>query len=104
MLEELRGPGAGTVRPERDPRSLGETIREPQDECAMEEQCTMPAEQCAPSKARNVEIRQLDHGYLVTVGCQQVAIETVGKLVVALERYLKDPDRATQEYYQGKLL
>ena len=97
MLEELRGPSVETVRPERDPRSLGETMAEPQDECVMEEQC-------APSKARNVEIRPLDHGYLITVGCQQVAIESVEKLIVSLERYLKNPDTATQEYYQGRLL
>jgi hypothetical protein len=95
MLEESRGPLTETVRPEREVNYLGRD--ESQDECAMEEQCS-------PSKARNVEIRPLDHGYLVTVGCQRVAIESVEKLIVSLERYLKNPDLATQEYYKGKLL
>ena len=99
MLEESRGPFAETVRPEREVTYSGQVEGEMQDECAMEEQCAP-----TPSKARNVEIKQLDHGYLVTVGCQQVAIESVEKLIVSLERYLKNPDAATQEYYQGKLL
>ena len=53
---------------------------------------------------RNINIRALHHGYVVEVGCQQVAIESVDKLLKALESYLKDPVETERLYSNRELL
>lgn len=40
---------------------------------------------------RSIIIDQKDFGYLVTVGCQHLAIETPEKLIKNLKAYLDDP-------------
>lgn len=40
---------------------------------------------------REINIRPLNHGFIVTVGCQTLAIETAETLVEKLTAYLKDP-------------
>ena len=52
---------------------------------------------------RNINIRALHHGYIVEVGCQQVAVESVDKLLKALEAYLRDPV-ATEKLYSNREL
>ena len=39
---------------------------------------------------REITIRPIDHGYIVTVGCQTFAIESLDKLIRNLDIYLKD--------------
>lgn len=68
------------------------------DECAMEE--PRPVRE----RPRNIEIRPLDHGYLVRVGCQELAIESVDKLVDRLGEYLRDPHSTEVAYQNGQLL
>lgn len=40
---------------------------------------------------REIKIRPIDHGYIVTVGCQTFAIDSLDKLIRNLDHYLKDP-------------
>lgn len=57
-----------------------------------------------PTKAREVKIVPLDKGYLVTVGCQTIAIADTITLIEKLNRYLQDPFTSEHLYNQGKFL
>lgn len=61
-------------------------------------------EQPRQDKIRDVEIRQLNHGYFVKIGCQQFAIETSEKLLSALADYMKDPQGTEKAWFDGKFL
>jgi hypothetical protein len=52
----------------------------------------------------NIAIRQIDHGYLVEVGCKTFAIETSTRLITLLSTYLLQPAATQKQYEQGKLL
>ena len=54
--------------------------------------------------ARRITIKQLDHGYVVNIGCQTFAIESVGKLISNLEKYLNSPIETEEEWLSGNLL
>ena len=54
--------------------------------------------------AREIKIKQLNHGYVVNIGCQTFAIESVGKLVSNLEKYLNSPIETETEWLSGNLL
>jgi hypothetical protein len=53
---------------------------------------------------RDINIQQIDYGYIVQVGCQRIAIENIDKLIELLVRYIKEPNKVTEEYYSKKLL
>ena len=57
-----------------------------------------------PNKIREVKIEQLNHGYLVRVGCQRFAIETSEKLLSLLSDYMKFPADTEKAWFDGKLL
>lgn len=57
----------------------------------------------SPNRARTLSIQQLDHGYLVNVGCQSIAIESK-KLVANLAAYLNDPGAIEKKFMAGELL
>ena len=85
--------------------------REPQDECRPEQECCGEMEGprgCCdrrfPSKAREVNIIPVDFGFIVKVGCQTFAIETIDKVATNLASYLKDPDAFEKEWYSTKTL
>ena len=58
----------------------------------------------AASQARDINIRPLNHGYVVNIGCQTFAIESVDKLVSNLEKYLNSPIETEKEWFSGNLL
>jgi len=51
---------------------------------------------------REVNIKPLDSGYLVKVGCQSVAVETTETLLKALGDYLNNPDSFEKAWYKNK--
>lgn len=53
-------------------------------------------------KPKDILIRSLHHGYIITVGCQEFAIESETKLVLKLSEYLKDPQKIEQAWADGK--
>ena len=55
-------------------------------------------------KIKQIQIEQLDLGYIVRVGCQSFAIETSDKLVSALGEYLKDPSGVEKQWFCGAFL
>lgn len=52
---------------------------------------------------RTVSIRQLDHGYIVEVGCQAFAIENATSLIAKLSEYILAPQETEQKWVEGKL-
>lgn len=56
-----------------------------------------------PDRIMNIEITQVDHGYIVRVGCQTIAIETDTKLISLLSAYIANPAEI-QKQYQNKTL
>lgn len=57
----------------------------------------------APNIARPIQIEQLNHGYIVTVGCQNFAIENREALLHRLASYLSNPEQIEKEWQSGKL-
>lgn len=51
---------------------------------------------------REVNIKPLNSGYLVKVGCQSVAVETTETLLKALGQYLNNPDSFETAWYKNK--
>ncbi len=56
------------------------------------------------NQIRQINIEQLNHGYLVRVGCQTVAIENSGKLIQMLSAYISNPAETEKKYYEKTLL
>ena len=56
------------------------------------------------AQAREINIRPLNYGYVVNIGCQTFAIESVEKLVSNLEKYLNSPNETEKEWFSGNLL
>ncbi len=54
------------------------------------------------SHVREVNIKPLDSGYLVKVGCQSVAVETTESLLKALGEYLNNPTQFEKAWYKNK--
>lgn len=57
----------------------------------------------APERIFNISIRQLDHGYIVDVGCKSFAIESTDRLAALLSKYLYNPAETQDSYLKGKL-
>lgn len=55
------------------------------------------------NKIRDINIHALDHGYVVNVGCQTVAIEKTHELISRLIQYLNNPAETERLYSEGKL-
>ena len=53
---------------------------------------------------RSISIRQLNHGYVVEVGCQTLAIESSSKLITLFAEYVANPIATEQKYREGKLV
>lgn len=51
-----------------------------------------------------ISIRQLNHGYVVEVGCQTLAIESSSKLIALFAEYVTNPVATEQKYREGKLI
>ena len=51
-----------------------------------------------------ITIHSLDFGYNVKIGCQNFAVETVGKLIKNLEAYLNDSSGTEKKWTKDKKL
>lgn len=54
-------------------------------------------------KIRQINIEQLDYGYIVRVGCQTLAISDKSKLIASLIEYINEPGKTEDKYYERKL-
>jgi hypothetical protein len=56
----------------------------------------------ATTPKRDIQIKSLNHGYIVTIGCQSFAIEEIKTLIKHLETYLRDPAKTERDWQNGK--
>lgn len=88
-------------------RNRNNNLNEDLDRCV--EEC-MPGTMCetevpaSPNRAREINIQPMDFGYVVRIGCQSFAIESVDKLISNLNEYLKDPNGIEKSWFSGNLL
>ena len=65
-------------------------------------------EGCIPTprsnQARRVEINQVNHGYIVNVGCQTLVFENMDTLIEKLTAYLKDPNAVEKKWMTEGIL
>ena len=53
--------------------------------------------------AREISIIPLNHGFMVRIGCQSFAIESIDKLTSLLNRYLTNPAKTEESWLAGTL-
>lgn len=56
-----------------------------------------------PNQMRRIEIVPKGYGFVVTVGCQEFAIETKERLLEKLTSYLFNPAETEQKWFDGTL-
>lgn len=57
-----------------------------------------------PNQIRQINIEQLNHGYIVRVGCHSFAIETKAQLIAQLSAYIQEPALTEEKWFKGTLL
>lgn len=81
------------------PDTLAAAPRPYQGEQAMNQPTTLRVE----NLMRPLAIRQLNHGYIIEVGCQAFAIESASNLIAKLAEYIADPTATEMKWRDGKL-
>lgn len=81
--------------------TVGTTTLPQNDRYAGEIMAPRPIEE---NNIRTISIRQLNHGYVVEVGCQTLAIESSSKLIALFAEYVANPQATEQKYREGKLI
>lgn len=56
-----------------------------------------------PNTIRDITITQLNHGYIVRVGCQTFAIENPSTLIAKLAEYINNPADTETKWNDKKL-
>lgn len=81
----------------------------PQDYCTANSDIRIP--DCIPTRAtcttdelkiKDVHIKQLDHGYIVTIGCKTIALSSAEQVLFGLKQYLKDPYKTQDLFEKGE--
>lgn len=55
------------------------------------------------NKIREINITQLDYGYIVKVGCKTFALDTPDKIIFALKQYFRNPENTEHQFAKGTL-
>lgn len=72
-------------------------------DCVAREPQPMLNTEMGKSRMREITISALDHGFVVRVGCQTVAIQDKTDLIAKLVAYITDPTATEEKYYRGEL-
>lgn len=56
-----------------------------------------------PDRIYTINIRAVDRGYMVEVGCKTFAISETSELISHLTEYLKDPAKTHKKFFAGEL-
>ena len=78
-----------------------ERIRDEREDYEADVQDDVQAE-TPTNHVREINIKPLDSGYLVKVGCQSVAVETTEILLKALGEYLDNPTESERKWNKNK--
>jgi len=86
------------IRLSNEGRYVGESVCDEQPVCC-EPEVTPNVE-----RAREINIRPVDYGYVVQVGCQTFAIEDNELLIQILNEYLNNPQHIENVWMKSKVL
>lgn len=56
-----------------------------------------------PNKIRQINIEEVNRGFIVRVGCHTFAISTKAELTTKLTEYINEPEKTEQKWYAGSL-
>ena len=56
------------------------------------------------NKIREINIREVNRGFIVTAGCHTFAISTTSELIKLLTVYIDNPDETERLWFSGKLV
>lgn len=73
---------------------------EPMADCANEASVTTPM---GENKIRQINIEEVNRGYIVRVGCHTFAISTKAELITKLTEYINEPAKTEKKWYSGDL-
>ena len=88
MDSELRSAGTLSSRPEL------------MADCANEVAVPTPM---GENKIRQINIEEVNRGYIVRVGCHTFAISTKAELTTKLTEYINEPAKTEKKWYSGDL-
>lgn len=86
------------------------SMQTPEQDLVMDTDMDMEMEESAPmgfkgsNKIRDVSIKELDRGFVVSIGCHTFAITKVDELTNLISKYLNNPHEVEKEWFDGKLL
>lgn len=83
------------------PQGLADTCRPEQDGCVNTE--PQPIQERSPNKIRQINIEEVNRGFIVRVGCHTFAISTKAELTTKLTEYINEPEKTEQKWYAGNL-
>jgi hypothetical protein len=67
------------------------------------ELATLPSEEFTSSSPYEVSIRQVNNGFIITVGCQTFAFEKFETASKYMAMYFENPSETTRKHYEGTL-
>lgn len=73
---------------------------EPMQDCENEVAAPTPM---AENKIRQINIEEVNRGYIVRVGCHTFAISTKAELTAKLTEYINEPAKTEKKWYSGDL-
>lgn len=89
MEEQLIGATLSDCRPEQ-----------PMDRCVNEVALPTPI---GENKIRQINIEEVNRGFIVRVGCHTFAISTKAELTTKLTEYINEPAKTEKKWYAGDL-
>ena len=86
-------------------------VEQPRESIPSEEPTDMAAEPMGMAanaaqgnnKIRQINIEELNRGFIVRVGCHTFAISTKEELTAKLTEYINDPDKTEKLWFSGEL-
>ena len=88
--QELRGATLSDCRPEQQ-----------MDGCVNE--VAVPNPDRGGNKIRQINIEEVNRGFIVRVGCHTFAISIKAELITKLTEYINEPDKTEKKWYNGDL-
>jgi len=85
---------------------MNERTLQPVESCRPQQECCVDATVPTPSlsnKIRQINIEEVNRGFIVRVGCHTFAISTKAELTTKLTEYINEPDKTEQKWYAGNL-
>ena len=82
--------------------TLSDYITEqPMDRCVNE--VAVPTPDRGGNKIRQINIEEVNRGFIVRIDCHTFAISTKAELTTKLMEYINEPDKTEKKWYSGDL-